>query len=779
MTSPSGKLKDQFASALKSGVNAVKRGDMKFRASVENADEESSDGFEYDDDDDGVPQPDKRRRTSPSLADESECSEDLREFAESFGIDDTATPVDEDDAEAGSVYTDSVNQLPDVSEEESEDIAVQHAPTMQRIKTALGKKVDESQLSVTQQFKNWLGVNPGAHLAELEREVRASDAELGDSMVRKIARAKLAEEDKAKNKSAYEREVDDEKACRLLIRAYIETDDKHALSIYMRFMRECARFTHGLDAKRIALRMTNIERSVETCKAHVRNGRQTIEAVIDCLGESPDPAEVARESQITAASMQTNTLAREEPQPGAVKTVADFVAAYSADVTLSSSQVQARHCESLAADLVSALNLTAALVSVAPDDATIFRTGELDAPHPVDAMRRIMRGAIPDEQLDERTISDYMRLWSQTQSESPADVDRALAEVYRGQELEAIVRDMATRGVESDQVDTMVAYGMDPSRSSMMRAVMAFVDDEDFNEAHQAAVESSKLKARHDEHDRKVRRDASSGSTSDAADDVSLDDYDIDRDNSKRRGFYSAAARQLETCSRSYIADFLRAPAGPQYAERECVNGIKCICTSLSVPFPTLGSNLGGHAARNVAGNGSAGVGASLERDNGEPIAAHGEDGSSSSKAPPNIVGRHRHGFVCREFLKPSQNATLQSTGKLPPIIQPCVLCSRYATSTLYHRYMQQRGPGDPVMPIDLLHDHAVIINQDGEYSPSVCLLTTFPDRPFTGIVKPFPGFNGNHYRYAKTTAHGVDLPCVVETSVMDFRLASGGATRI
>ena len=115
---------------------------------------------------------------------------------------------------------------------------------------------------------------------------------------------------------------------------------------------------------------------------------------------------------------------------------------------------------------------------------------------------------------------------------------------------------------------------------------------------------------------------------------------------------YVDSAQKLEVCSRAYLQSYMRASRGAAYLERDCIHGENCICNSLSVPFPL----------------------------HGQP--SHGASG-----------GRGAAGFICREFLLPSQDAKAKNHQGLPTEIGMCVLCNRFTTMHQRESYTQQR-PG-------------------------------------------------------------------------------------
>lgn len=80
---------------------------------------------------------------------------------------------------------------------------------------------------------------------------------------------------------------------------------------------------------------------------------------------------------------------------------------------------------------------------------------------------------------------------------------------------------------------------------------------------------------------------------------------------------------------------------------------------------------------------------------------------------------------------------------------------------------------------IELLQNHSVLVDSAGEYDMSACLTSTFDEVHLTGICKPFVAYNAAHYRYAVTVVHGVRLPCLIESDVLDFRPRSASKAPI
>jgi hypothetical protein len=341
--------------------------------------------------------------------------------------------------------------------------------------------------------------------------------------------------------------------------------------------------------------------------------------------------------------------------------------------------------------------------------------------------------------MEPERVSAYIHQWQRTQNESQEDVDRAIANMHNVQERDVIVRDMMKRGVSEAEAQAAMAHSIDPDNSPFMVAVSQFISDEEFQAASSELLRNSKQL--------------------DGARMPSLAEKQME------------TARQIETLSKAYIARYMREPLGEEYGERPCVQGFNCVCMTMAGAFPMVGTNLGGLAARDVAGNGATVIGAMLERD-------MNSDAKKEAPVPGAAPSRNRLGFVCRELLLPSDEARLHSTRKLPKNQQLCVLCNRRETTYLYTQLMAQRGPGDPLMPTHVFQNHAVIIDQKGEYDKSACLKTEFDNHQFAGIVKPFVGFSASHYAYATVVEHSRVLQAVVEKAALDFRPASASATR-
>lgn len=599
--------------------------------------------------------------------------------------------------------------------------------------------------SIVRRFREWLKIIPSARLDDIKADLLAANPSLGDFELHKLATKQLKDSEK-KIKLAHERSVSDENACRVLLHQYFQFDDKNALDIYLDFQKTFIDRQCLSDKKTATRRFNDVKRSVEACMSHYKKNRPDIAVTVEALMRPRNlldqKALVTQSEASTGANAMIALLDRVDSSTVAapIRSAADFISAITEDLSREPDQVRQRHCSDLAAQLLSAVNVTAALVKVAPDNA-VFSANQRGQ-HPVDAMHDMLRST----GIDDSMISRYLRQWTQVQSVSQENVDRALAEIYKSQEFETVASEL--KNITREEIDAALAYGIDPTSSAVMQAVTEFVQNEDFVAVYEEALQ--KTKGTPAEASSKRKR-------AELANDI-----------------YTATARSLEVCSREYLKDYMRAPAGAHHYERECANGIKCICLVLMTPYPTIGTNMGGTAAFNTSGSGVTGFGnAAQALHPKEPLVSE----THAEQTVPNLVGRHNQGFIAREFLLPSQAAAVRDSHKLPSVNQLCLLCNRYTTTLLYYDYMRKSSASSTKTRLDILQNHCVIIDQAREYDHAACLLTSFPNRPFTGIVKPFVAWSAAHYRYAKTKVGNVVVPCLVETAALDFQLASASAT--
>ena len=170
---------------------------------------------------------------------------------------------------------------------------------------------------------------------------------------------------------------------------------------------------------------------------------------------------------------------------------------------------------------------------------------------------------------------------------------------------------------------------------------------------------------------------------------------------------------ELEICDFAYCAKFLREPENS--FERPCRNEKRCIYKIL--------------ASRSPVG---------IEDDCPED------------------------GFVCKEFLLPSQLEIFEKTKRLPTERRLCLGCNRFSTYHWYLYYQQKR-----TQPIEILQDHQNPIDQNEGYCSSACIYMNPDIKQFTGIVRPIVKFNKNNIIFASSKFQGSKKKkCVIECNV-------------
>ena len=170
----------------------------------------------------------------------------------------------------------------------------------------------------------------------------------------------------------------------------------------------------------------------------------------------------------------------------------------------------------------------------------------------------------------------------------------------------------------------------------------------------------------------------------------------------------------LEICDFAYCAKFQREPENN--FERQCRNGKKCV-------YKILASR--------------------------SPIGI-GDDGPED-------------GFVCKEFLLPSQFEVFEKTKQLPIENRLCLGCNRFTTYNHYLYYQQKR-----VQPTEILQDHQNPIDINEGYCSSACIYPNPDNRQFTGIVRPIVKFNKNNIIFANFKCQGSKkTKCIIECNVM------------
>lgn len=105
-------------------------------------------------------------------------------------------------------------------------------------------------------------------------------------------------------------------------------------------------------------------------------------------------------------------------------------------------------------------------------------------------------------------------------------------------------------------------------------------------------------------------------------------------------------------------------------------------------------------------------------------------------------------GFIGKEFLLPCEEAQAVQMGHYPVFPKMCLLCNRLATTRRFFSLLSTSSESN-----ELLQDHRVRVNVEGEYALSDCVVR--PDNGlWVGIVAPVVHHKRNNYTY-KTNKHG------------------------
>lgn len=175
----------------------------------------------------------------------------------------------------------------------------------------------------------------------------------------------------------------------------------------------------------------------------------------------------------------------------------------------------------------------------------------------------------------------------------------------------------------------------------------------------------------------------------------------------------------LERVTQSYCARFLREARGMDYFERNCRRGRLCIVNIMGAIFPD---------------------------------SAH--------------VNSSDDGFICREFLLPSQEEKC-ANGILPEQVQLCLVDNRLITYFHYIKNLKNN-----TTPKELLQNHCYKIDDIDGYAKEHCI---FPmpgenKKKWTGIVDTFVKFSPNNYIYNvmddPSGRKNVTLKCLVEQNL-------------
>ena len=175
---------------------------------------------------------------------------------------------------------------------------------------------------------------------------------------------------------------------------------------------------------------------------------------------------------------------------------------------------------------------------------------------------------------------------------------------------------------------------------------------------------------------------------------------------------------ELDECDFAYCSDFLREPrSNPFYKERQCSRGDRCMAMVMAGNYP-------------------------------EPI----ETGLPSD------------GFICREWLTPSEKKKLEESGILPEDVKLCLIDNLAMMSFLYYNYLYKGTE-----PVACIQTHYNKVDCVGNYRLDCCILPNPRKDRFSGVVRPIVKFATNHFTYDTVSVAGEAHPlkCVHEQRVL------------
>jgi hypothetical protein len=592
--------------------------------------------------------------------------------------------------------------------------------------------------SIEQRFKQWLGVRAGATQNELEATLREEHPDERPSRISGMARAQMIAEER-KKKSAYQIHVSDDKNQQMLLRAVVANGDKEAEEIYTQFRERQIRLQASSEEE-VSRRIEEMKMDLKARIGAARSNKANVDEAVDAARLMQQS--VAEQSLLAVKEIDTRTGDLISKQgvvvEAGIHTSGDFLRAYNQDLSSAPEKVRMSHCNAMVADLMTSINLMAIMLAVAPPDA-VFDCDEDINGDAIDNLYTLMRKDSNEaSKPSSATLHLYLEQWQRVQTESQSDIDRELVRAHKHEERDAVVSEMKKRGVPANQVSADLAYGVRPEMSQVYQAIAHISHNQKFASAMSEAAETSKLKDRLDQQATAMARDANR-----AAAEAGRTGERMNKESALKL-IFEGAARKLPVISRAYRAPFMCEPAGPEFFERPCVNNESCVCFTKRATFPSQQLSF---QTTSVGGGGS-------------------------SKAVNS-------GFVCREFLLPDQLAEVHATHKLPETMQMCWPCNVYRTTQNVAMFAQPKIGCEDRIPLKLLQDHCIIINQVGENTRESTLQHMFGNKLPAGIVRPFLAYSDSNFSYSFTIRHGKRLRCLVETDASVFRLLSDSTTRI
>jgi len=634
---------------------------------------------------------------------------------------------------------------------------------------ALDEPKDDERLEV--RFKRWLEVNPGAAQQQIEDRLSAKNPRADPINVRTQARAELRKL-VSKKTSKWAQFFLDDKMTQMLCR-YQDMGDESARAILEAFLdykvriestteRERENREHDVFAQRQSRTesLQEAKRVPKSIAILVKKGNGRVPhgdgefMPPDALRDPPIEAVETREDSLTGAVVKISPTG--EPVERGVSTAAQFLNAYTREKSDSDDSAHQRLAERIARGVEEAIMLHIKFLQIASPSALFASTGRADTTprgNTVEDLLALLESSDAVPQLDGNSVVRYLAEWQRCLVESRIDIDNAVAARHRQYDADLVKQLVAELGVESSVVEANFAFGVDPETSAVMKQVMWAADNDWFRHTDAQADQRYKHSERVERIERRAKRRRAAAAKDDAqssnaageshshsqsrtreqiemSDDEAAQNADPEDTLNVEAQFshmvlHSRAARRMPIIDFDYFPQFMRKGLGEELGERDCRNGESCYCAVKSANYPYV------------------------------------EDAK-----------RRGRGFVCREFLLPSELDQWRVRHELPQRRSFCVFCEMFMITIEFDRLVKER-----VTPVKILHRWAVRIGP-GQFNADCMLPVRHEDR-WSGIVRPFPRMSASHYVFGKTEVGDIPLPCMRPTDRLDFRLTSSKRMRI
>lgn len=360
------------------------------------------------------------------------------------------------------------------------------------------------------------------------------------------------------------------------------------------------------------------------------------------------------------------------------------------------------------------------MLDSAPSDSCLTASGQRPSGSIAHDMRLLLeeRGFNASVISSERMLK-YQALWQQTNTAVPADIENALALRVIQIDRDNAAELMRNIGMAEHDIKSSLIHGKTVEHAAFLRAIFASMVSDSFISAEEQAEAETSLAKRVAVDLKKAKKDTQKPTTTGSR---GLEALGMKIDSIPALTLKMLGV-SIEEITRQYIQEFMRPAFLP--GERPCSRGDLCLCMTMAASFPSMSA----------------------------------PDGKGC-------------GFICKEFLLPSQVSTYKAHGKLPEYRFMCVICERAIVTAAVYDHVQNRK--EPQMP---LHRFTVPIEGEKGYRRDQLLDITACGTRLTGIVGPFPALNPQNLVYSKLSVEGRIFNCIIESET-DFRMGSASILR-